>query len=589
MKKMLKILLPLVITTSSAFSQNIEANWQCHFIWSEWDFVVRDSLGVADSSASHTLTMSWPSSDFNAVTLPYKSYQVGDTITSLIKPLITPDLLGLYGINLNTNFNNDGTFTINDGSSYPTTETIDCATGTVVLPVAESGFWLSGPGFWHDTMNDPWGPIFGQGTVMEGTFYTYGNGIGESGVFPNYDPVDITTGTYGEDFGAGADHQSWGQTTIGYADTSGNTPNFMQVYWENYQGPETGSGWDELNEEYTTITGVSMHTGDTTSIPSFAALASAVGIDINVSTDYPMLGGPGVMTDSVSVLTGEPVYTGQVSSNHVYYFDPAGADGEYFSGDEPFAPTGYYLTYNWIEAQMMFEGVMDAYLANGADLETAVTAAVDSVAFIYVGSDTSEAVAAQVATALMAAYNGCLDAGASEEACSAVFSSGPTASLSYLQAACPECPINDSDVDGGVTEDGYPIVGRLVFEIDNVCIPNFTTNRPTSRWYNTALVEIDEDAPVASSFELHGNYPNPFNPSTSIKFSTERFSDVTVTIYSLIGQKVQTIHNGELMAGTYDVKWYGTDVSGNKVPSGVYFYEVRSGDRIKTGKMLLLK
>jgi len=189
----------------------------------------------------------------------------------------------------------------------------------------------------------------------------------------------------------------------------------------------------------------------------------------------------------------------------------------------------------------------------------------------------------------MAAYNGCLDAGASEEACMAVFASGPTASLAGLQEACPDCPINDSDQDGGVDADGYPIVGRLVFEIDNVCIPNFTTNRPTSRWYNTALVEIDENAPVASDFELHGNYPNPFNPSTSIKFSTERFSDVTVTVYSLIGQKIQTIHNGELMAGTYDVKWYGTDAGGNKVPSGVYFYEVRSGDRIKTGKMLLLK
>jgi len=99
----------------------------------------------------------------------------------------------------------------------------------------------------------------------------------------------------------------------------------------------------------------------------------------------------------------------------------------------------------------------------------------------------------------------------------------------------------------------------------------------------------DENAPVALKFELIGNYPNPFNPETKIKFSTERDSDVQVTIYSLIGEKVQTIQNGQLNAGNHNLSWYGKDQSGNKVPSGVYFYEVKSDNRTATGKMLLLK
>ena len=62
-----------------------------------------------------------------------------------------------------------------------------------------------------------------------------------------------------------------------------------------------------------------------------------------------------------------------------------------------------------------------------------------------------------------------------------------------------------------------------------------------------------------------------------------------VTIYSILGEEVAVTHDGQLSAGTYDITWFGTDYNGNKVPSGVYFYEVKSDSRIQKGKMLLLK
>ena len=105
----------------------------------------------------------------------------------------------------------------------------------------------------------------------------------------------------------------------------------------------------------------------------------------------------------------------------------------------------------------------------------------------------------------------------------------------------------------------------------------------------TNALALDENLTIPTEFALHQNYPNPFNPETKIKFATERFSDVTVTIYSILGEEVSVAHNGQLAAGTYDITWYGKDSQGNKVPSGVYFYEVRSDDRIQKGKMLLLK
>ena len=116
-----------------------------------------------------------------------------------------------------------------------------------------------------------------------------------------------------------------------------------------------------------------------------------------------------------------------------------------------------------------------------------------------------------------------------------------------------------------------------------------TTQRVNTFWTNTASTELDESAPIAEKFELMGNFPNPFNPETKIRFSTEKDSQVRVTIYSILGEKVNVIQNSALNAGTYDITWRGLDAKGNKVPSGVYFYEVSSDNRIAKGKMLLLK
>jgi len=88
---------------------------------------------------------------------------------------------------------------------------------------------------------------------------------------------------------------------------------------------------------------------------------------------------------------------------------------------------------------------------------------------------------------------------------------------------------------------------------------------------------------------LFGNYPNPFNPSTSIKFATEKFSDVKLTVYSILGEEIKTVYSGNLASGTYSMTWDGKDRSGYNVPSGMYFYKVASDNRILSGKMLLLK
>ncbi|MCK4652915.1 MAG: T9SS type A sorting domain-containing protein, partial [Candidatus Cloacimonetes bacterium] len=89
--------------------------------------------------------------------------------------------------------------------------------------------------------------------------------------------------------------------------------------------------------------------------------------------------------------------------------------------------------------------------------------------------------------------------------------------------------------------------------------------------------------------ELNGNYPNPFNPETTIKYSLKEESQVKLEIFNIKGQKVRTLIDTEQDAGYYQVLWNGKDNSEKSVSSGIYFYRFKAGKYTKTEKMLLLK
>jgi len=88
---------------------------------------------------------------------------------------------------------------------------------------------------------------------------------------------------------------------------------------------------------------------------------------------------------------------------------------------------------------------------------------------------------------------------------------------------------------------------------------------------------------------LAGNYPNPFNPSTTITFEMAQAGRVLIEIYNIKGQRVKTLTNGMYNAGSYRLIWNGEDESGNGVVSGVYFYRMTTEGYAKTLKMLLMK
>jgi hypothetical protein len=98
----------------------------------------------------------------------------------------------------------------------------------------------------------------------------------------------------------------------------------------------------------------------------------------------------------------------------------------------------------------------------------------------------------------------------------------------------------------------------------------------------TAIGESGEEIP--GSFMLRQNYPNPFNPATVIKYSIDRKSLVNLTVYNTLGQAVKELVNEELTPGSYQIRFEAGDL-----PSGVYYYRLKSGNLTETKKMVYIR
>ena len=108
--------------------------------------------------------------------------------------------------------------------------------------------------------------------------------------------------------------------------------------------------------------------------------------------------------------------------------------------------------------------------------------------------------------------------------------------------------------------------------------------------FNVIVSEDDEVVPVAQT-GLLSNFPNPFNPSTTIRFEVEGSRFVNIEVFNIRGQRVRTLLDGSLEfgAGRHSVEWDGTDDGGRSVGSGVYLYRMTAGEYSATKRMVLMK
>jgi hypothetical protein len=104
---------------------------------------------------------------------------------------------------------------------------------------------------------------------------------------------------------------------------------------------------------------------------------------------------------------------------------------------------------------------------------------------------------------------------------------------------------------------------------------------------NTMRVEKAQALPKVAA--LHQNFPNPFNPSTEIRFDIPNAREVQLRVFNQLGQTVRTLVDSRMKAGTYRIKWDGKTEAGNSISSGVYFYSLEAGEFSQIRKMTLVK
>lgn len=101
------------------------------------------------------------------------------------------------------------------------------------------------------------------------------------------------------------------------------------------------------------------------------------------------------------------------------------------------------------------------------------------------------------------------------------------------------------------------------------------------------------DAAIPNNFKLYQNFPNPFNPQTTLEVfisgNQEQSANIVVEIFNVLGQKVKTVYDGNLQSGTHQFTWSGDNEAGAAVPGGIYYAVLTAGSVRNTIKMVLLK
>ncbi len=140
------------------------------------------------------------------------------------------------------------------------------------------------------------------------------------------------------------------------------------------------------------------------------------------------------------------------------------------------------------------------------------------------------------------------------------------------------------------TIDNLPVGALMWNDAQNSSFDSKTDFQAVMQHYQS--VTAVEKSPVGgpTNFTLSQNYPNPFNPSTEIRFTLAKSTPVTLVIYNSLGQRVRTLVDKQMSAGSYRVTWDGRDSRGITVTSGIYFYRMNAGSNYSAAKkMILLK
>ena len=139
--------------------------------------------------------------------------------------------------------------------------------------------------------------------------------------------------------------------------------------------------------------------------------------------------------------------------------------------------------------------------------------------------------------------------------------------------------------------------GQITFEVTDVTKAGFTYNSGANLETSDSIagppiaktIAEGTNSETPTEFALLGNYPNPFNPETLIRFNLPKGTYVTLRVYNTLGHEIRTLTSASHEAGQYSIRWDSKDSNGNAVSSGVYLYQLQAGSFSQIRKMTLLR
>lgn len=174
-------------------------------------------------------------------------------------------------------------------------------------------------------------------------------------------------------------------------------------------------------------------------------------------------------------------------------------------------------------------------------------------------------------------------------------STGGETPLFHTWADQGEVTVANAVINGSAVSGGGDIV-RLTFKVlrefeeqARFEVANGIVADPSQLSNQAVVAGVLDIQSTPTEFSLLQNFPNPFNPETTIQYNLAESADVTLHIYNVVGQVVRTLVAERQSAGRYRVQWSGMDDRGVPVSSGIYFYEIRAGKNKDVRKLMLLK
>ncbi len=181
-----------------------------------------------------------------------------------------------------------------------------------------------------------------------------------------------------------------------------------------------------------------------------------------------------------------------------------------------------------------------------------------------------------------------------------LFAGNYSASLQVINVLNPAASISTNITSNSIVNVNLQsLAGRQVIIKPMVSINNLFASRlkfgvgdvysPVQSAPKENLIGFESATIIPNRIRLENNYPNPFNPITTIRFSLPENQQVKLTVYTITGERIATLVSGFLESGEHRIEWNGTNQAGTPVASGIYLYELKAGNERLVKKMLLAR